>query len=422
MAGSKLTSKQFPTLILYVLAAGAKIMGYRRFCQALVLYSPFSCLQAFPQKWISLSSSSSFSTTWKTIERLGWNHMDPKEFAQCFFHMLKGLGQILDKVRKSELKVTVEDGKFKTSSSEIHLFVAKVASTTKFCKRKIRDDRSGEFFPAPCIALRKIWPRSKIGKTDVKSKAKTDLHSGTGAAEQPRKEGGWKGNWHQRCVWPSSKKAVWAGQGGFHFLIWGFSASSRSFFFKLCAFSIELSGSAALIRALAPYGLELVESWADLTLEQTAAKLCMQHLSRRYSFLSAKQAEGQGDLLDNALGIGISKVFFKRTPKGGKSDQNLIRFLSWPSKEDNQEQVGIVGRRLMGAVWANKLIAREMARTLLQGAALPSQSSVPPWFLHVSESLAIKTWSSWKRVCNIKPSSVQDLPHKPGWCTSLLRS
>ena len=67
--------------------------------------------------------------------------------------------------------------------------------------------------------------------------------------------------------------------------------------------SIELSGSAAQIRALVPYGLELVESWADLTLEQTAAKLCMQHLSRCYSFLSANPVEGQGNLLDNALGF-----------------------------------------------------------------------------------------------------------------------
>ena len=90
--------------------------------------------------------------------------------------------------------------------------------------------------------------------------------------------------------------------------------------------SIELSGSAAQIRALVPFGLELVESLVELDLERAAAKTCMQHLSRCYSFLSANVDEGQA------------------------------------SKEDSQVQVGIIGRRAMGAVLADRPIAEVVVR------------------------------------------------------------
>ena len=68
--------------------------------------------------------------------------------------------------------------------------------------------------------------------------------------------------------------------------------------------SIELSGSAAQVRALVPFGLELVLSWqdAELTLEGLGAKQGMKQLSTCYAFLSPEQAARQGGtFLDHAL-------------------------------------------------------------------------------------------------------------------------
>ena len=159
---------------------GPEIMGYRMVLPKLWciyvyihIYICESLLAGMPPKdGYHCQALQVFQQHGKTIERLGWKHMDPEEFATCFLQMLKGLGQISDRVRKSELKVIVQDGKFRLSSSEIHLFAEKVASTIKFCKQKLRDSGSGKFLPAPCVALRKIWSRTRIGKTYMKGKAK----------------------------------------------------------------------------------------------------------------------------------------------------------------------------------------------------------------------------------------------------------
>ena len=68
--------------------------------------------------------------------------------------------------------------------------------------------------------------------------------------------------------------------------------------------SIELSGNAAQVRALIPFGLELVESWPEesLTLEHVGAKQGMKQLSTCYAFLSSEEAGLQsGTLLGHAL-------------------------------------------------------------------------------------------------------------------------
>ena len=108
----------------------------------------------------------------KTIERLGWKHMDAEEFGQYFINLLKGLGKISDRLRKSEVKVILAEGKFKLSPSEIHLFADKVASTVRYCKQRLRDCGSGRFLPQPCLALGKIWSRTKTGQKFMKAKAK----------------------------------------------------------------------------------------------------------------------------------------------------------------------------------------------------------------------------------------------------------
>ena len=66
--------------------------------------------------------------------------------------------------------------------------------------------------------------------------------------------------------------------------------------------SIELSGSAAQIRHLVPFGLRVVNAWGPEELDQEKAivRACMRHLNRCYEFLSA-DVEGEDTLLQNAL-------------------------------------------------------------------------------------------------------------------------
>ena len=66
--------------------------------------------------------------------------------------------------------------------------------------------------------------------------------------------------------------------------------------------SIELAGSGAQVKALVPFGLELVNSWEEPDMEQVAAKTCMQHLAACYTSLrTVEPREGRGELLHNAL-------------------------------------------------------------------------------------------------------------------------
>ena len=88
--------------------------------------------------------------------------------------------------------------------------------------------------------------------------------------------------------------------------------------------SIELSGSGAQIRALVPFGLEVVNSWdeATLDLEKLGARASMRSLATCYSFLSLEQP-AQGTLLQHALAFqanlqglhAISKVRWQLRPK-----------------------------------------------------------------------------------------------------------
>ena len=68
--------------------------------------------------------------------------------------------------------------------------------------------------------------------------------------------------------------------------------------------SVELSGSGAQIRALIPWGKELVDGWVDCTVEQEAARACMNHLFTCYQYLSPTEAPREEDgFLINALGF-----------------------------------------------------------------------------------------------------------------------
>ena len=66
--------------------------------------------------------------------------------------------------------------------------------------------------------------------------------------------------------------------------------------------SIELAGSAAQIRHLIPFGLQLVNSWGPDAMDQERliVRVCMRHLKRCYDFLS-NTVEGHDSLLQNAL-------------------------------------------------------------------------------------------------------------------------
>ena len=66
--------------------------------------------------------------------------------------------------------------------------------------------------------------------------------------------------------------------------------------------SIELNGNGAQIRALIPFGLEVVNAWpeAGLNKEMVGARAAMRSLSTCYSFLSVEQP-AQGTLLQHAL-------------------------------------------------------------------------------------------------------------------------
>ena len=92
--------------------------------------------------------------------------------------------------------------------------------------------------------------------------------------------------------------------------------------------SISLTGSAAQIRALVPYGVELVDSWEDLSLERAAAKTCMHHLSTCYSFLSSNVRQEEGDLLTNALAFQRNlQGLFLTNPKRWQIRPKLHLFL-----------------------------------------------------------------------------------------------
>ena len=88
--------------------------------------------------------------------------------------------------------------------------------------------------------------------------------------------------------------------------------------------SIQLHGSAAQIRALIPFGVEVVDAWTQevLDMERLGAKAAMRSLATCYSFLS-KEQPAQGTLLQHALAFqanlqglhAISKERWQLRPK-----------------------------------------------------------------------------------------------------------
>ena len=83
-------------------------------------------------------------------------------------------------------------------------------------------------------------------------------------------------------------------------------------FMKPKSGSIELSGSAAEVRCLVPFGKLLVDSWEDpLGPESFAAKTCMKHLARCYEFLQPTLQAQQDTLLDNALAFHANLLLLK---------------------------------------------------------------------------------------------------------------
>ena len=104
--------------------------------------------------------------------------------------------------------------------------------------------------------------------------------------------------------------------------------------------SIELTGSGAQIRALVPFGLQLVNTWSeeDLTLEKLAARCCMKELSICYSFLSSAEGRGhlEGTLLEHALAFQSNlQGLHRMSPKRWQMRPKLHMFLELAAEGSN---------------------------------------------------------------------------------------
>ena len=90
---------------------------------------------------------------------------------------------------------------------------------------------------------------------------------------------------------------------------------------------LELGGSGAQVRALVPFGVELVNSWEELDVERAAAKACMTHLANCYDFLSPTHA-AETTLLTEALGFQRNlQGLFLTNPKRWQIRPKLHLFL-----------------------------------------------------------------------------------------------
>ena len=70
---------------------------------------------------------------------------------------------------------------------------------------------------------------------------------------------------------------------------------------------IEMTGSAAQIMALAPYGVEL-DSWEHLSMERATSKTCTHHLSTCFSLVASFLERGAGGVnLPDSLARGLCK-------------------------------------------------------------------------------------------------------------------
>ena len=156
--------------------------------------------------------------------------------------------------------------------------------------------------------------------------------------------------------------------------------------------SIELGGSAAQIRALIPWGKELVDSWEDPDYERCAAKTCMNHLAACYDCLSAAGRQEEGTLLNNALGFQRNlQALFLLDPKRWQIRPKLHLFLelaaeggqpsaSWNYREESFG--GSVSKQ--SHRWGGWKTALSMSRSCL--TKFCSKESVPrlvppPWLI-----------------------------------------
>ena len=91
--------------------------------------------------------------------------------------------------------------------------------------------------------------------------------------------------------------------------------------------SIELGGSGAQVRALVPFGVQLVDAWTELDVERAAARTCMHHLANCYEFFSPSH-EAEGSLLTEALGFQRNlQGLFLTNPKRWQIRPKLHLFL-----------------------------------------------------------------------------------------------
>ena len=103
--------------------------------------------------------------------------------------------------------------------------------------------------------------------------------------------------------------------------------------------SIQLTGSGAEVRALVPYGLQLVNSWGPdgMTPERFAARSCMRELSACYSSLSTDAStNAAGSLLDHALAFQANLQGLHRlSPRTWQLRPKLHMFLELAAEGSN---------------------------------------------------------------------------------------
>ena len=118
----------------------------------------------------------------KSIQRLGWKHLDAEQFTETYLGLLKALIKITDSPTKSQLSRLLDHSSFNLSSGEAYLFARQVRDAITFCRRKARDAGSGKFMPGPIQTLTRLL--KKPGKSTQKSAASSS--ASLGASSEPK--------------------------------------------------------------------------------------------------------------------------------------------------------------------------------------------------------------------------------------------
>ena len=100
----------------------------------------------------------------KSLSRMAWKNMDCEEFNEGFLGLLKSLAKVTKKIRKSDLKRSLQRAKLNLTAAEGDLLVTKLFGSISFTRKKLRDAGSGKRLPPSCQTIRNIWGRRRAEK------------------------------------------------------------------------------------------------------------------------------------------------------------------------------------------------------------------------------------------------------------------